>query len=85
MKPTLITIFSFLFIAVAVYAQKPHVPNPIAFQEMLPLPIIVTQDKHNKNVYQAEIKWYDRGVSPDERVFKRMRCENGVTVDATNV
>ncbi|CAG8757771.1 12426_t:CDS:1, partial [Racocetra fulgida] len=65
MKPTLITILSFLFIAVAVYAQKPHVPNPIALQEMLPLPILVTQDEQNKNVYHAEVKWYGRGVSPD--------------------
>ncbi|CAG8727786.1 11347_t:CDS:2, partial [Racocetra persica] len=34
-------------------------------QEILPLPIIVTQDEHNKNVYHAEIKWHGHGISPD--------------------
>ncbi|CAG8778402.1 1710_t:CDS:2, partial [Racocetra persica] len=83
MKPTLVAIFCFFFIAIAVHAQKPSIDKPVAFHEVLPLPVLVTKVGDGK--FSVESKWVGTGFHPNELVFKRMSCEDGVTVDATNV
>ncbi|CAG8478119.1 10428_t:CDS:2 [Cetraspora pellucida] len=68
---------------VAVYAIKPNINKAVAFHEVLPQKLVVTQVK--PGIFLAESRWHGTGMHSDELVFKRMSCKNGVTVNETNV
>ncbi|CAG8638439.1 1903_t:CDS:2, partial [Dentiscutata heterogama] len=87
MKPTLMFIFSFLFIGIAIgtYAIKnPEITDPVPVHEVLALPVIITQDDINKHKYFIENKWYGT-LDPNEEGHARLHCENGANVNKHSV
>ncbi|CAG8490634.1 16481_t:CDS:2 [Cetraspora pellucida] len=68
---------------IAVYAKKNNINKAVAFHEVLPQKVVVTQVK--PGIFLAESRWHGTGMHPNELVFKKMSCKNGVTVNETNV
>ncbi|KAF0537253.1 hypothetical protein F8M41_008565 [Gigaspora margarita] len=87
MKPTLIFILPFLFISITVasYATKyQKIPDLVPVHELLPLPVVITQDDTNKRKYFIENKWYGI-LDPNEKVFAKMHCGNGAKINKSIV
>ncbi|KAF0541363.1 hypothetical protein F8M41_005525 [Gigaspora margarita] len=72
-------------VTIANYAIKdPKIHNPVPVHEVLPLPVVITQDHINKRKYFVESKWFGT-LDSDEEVFAIFHCENGAKASQFNV
>ncbi|KAF0541354.1 hypothetical protein F8M41_005516 [Gigaspora margarita] len=72
-------------VTIANYAIKdPKIHDPVPVHEVLPLPVVITQDHLNKRKYFVESKWYGT-LDPNEEVFAIFHCGNGAKANKFNV
>ncbi|CAG8748841.1 2321_t:CDS:2, partial [Dentiscutata erythropus] len=64
--------------------KKPEIPDPVPVHEVLPLPVVITQDSVNKRKYIVESKWYGT-LDPNEEVYAKFKCRNGAKANKSNV